>query len=78
MKTFDQFIAMAQALSPEEKAALISLLWDNLSSEDWYPPSSDWTDEANRRSNAIDSGAMRCDSWENVRDRAMRTAGLIE
>lgn len=76
MNTLHEIIAAAQALPSAERAQLIALLWDKLSPEDWPTPAQEWIDEANRRSDAIDSGKLSTDSWENVRDRARRKAGL--
>ena len=76
MNTIDDIFAAARELPASERARLITLLWDNLAAQDWRHPSQEWIDEANRRSDAIDSGIMPVDSWENVRNRARRQAGL--
>ena len=76
MNTIDDIFAAARALPASERARLITMLWDNLASQDWRQPSQDWIDEANRRSDALDSGKMAVDSWENVRKRARRQAEL--
>lgn len=76
MDTLHEIVAAAQALPSTERAQLIALLWDKLSSEDWPMPSQEWIDEANRRSDAVDSGTIATDSWEAVRSRARRKAGL--
>ncbi len=76
MQTFNDIIAAAQALPSSDRARLITLLWDNLAAEDWYLPAEDWLQEANRRSDAVDSGQMKTDTWESVRRRARREAGL--
>jgi putative addiction module component (TIGR02574 family) len=76
MDTLNDIVAAAQALPSTERAQLIALLWDILSAEDWPVPSQEWIDEANRRSDALDSGKIATDSWEAVRSRAQRKAGL--
>ena len=74
MDRLHEIVAAAQALPPTERAQLIALLWDRLTSEDWPIPSQEWIDEANRRSDALDCGTVSTDSWEAVRSRARRKA----
>ena len=76
MVSLNDIVAAARALPSSDRARLITLLWDNLASEDWCPPTEEWIREANQRSEAIDAGQMTADSWENVRQRARRKAGL--
>ncbi|MCA9214375.1 MAG: addiction module protein [Planctomycetales bacterium] len=76
MTTIDDILAAAQALPSEDRAKLIAFLWDGVSSEDWVPPTPEWIAECERRSKALEAGEMSFDSWENVRARARRKAGL--
>jgi hypothetical protein len=43
---------------------------------DLVPTDNQWVEEANRRSDAYDSGEMTGSAWEEVRERARRKAGL--
>ena len=76
MNTIDDILAAVQALPSSERVRLVGLLWDKLGIEDWRPPNPEWIEEANRRSDAVDSGSMPVDNWNNVRSRARRQAGL--
>ncbi|PHR97444.1 MAG: hypothetical protein COA78_27635 [Blastopirellula sp.] len=76
MTSIQEILAAAQALSAPEQAQLLAALWDNVSPDDWVPPSDDWVAEANRRSAAIDSGKMTSTGWSEVRERARHKAGL--
>ena len=76
MNTIDDILAAVQALPSAERIRLVGLLWDRLDADEWQRPNQEWIDEANRRTDAIDSGTMSTDSWENVRNRARRKAGL--
>ncbi|WP_164103215.1 addiction module protein [Candidatus Laterigemmans baculatus] len=77
MESLDDIIAAAQSLPSSDRARLIALLWDGMAPEDWDRPSEEWIREANRRSAEIDAGTLQTDSWENVRQRARRRAGLV-
>ena len=76
MSTFDDIVTAAQSLPTAERARLITLLWDNLSPDDWPPPSPEWLEEANRRSDALEAGDITSSPWPDVRQRARRKAGL--
>ena len=76
MNTIDDILAAVQALPSADRIRLVGLLWDRLDVGDWRRPNQEWIDEANRRTDAIESGSMPSDSWENVRNRARRKAGL--
>ncbi len=76
MTTLTEILDAAQSLNSSERAQLIAALWDNLSPSDWVPPEASWVAEANRRSDADDSGHMAASTWDEVRDRARRNAGL--
>ena len=76
MPNFDEILNAAQSLPGDERAQLIAALWGKLSAEDWVPPSREWIEEAQRRSDLIDAGEMTGSSWAEVRERARRQAGF--
>jgi putative addiction module component (TIGR02574 family) len=76
MTTMNEILTAAQSLPSSERAQLIAALWDNVSPTDWVPPDAQWIIEANRRSDAFDSGEMIGAPWSEVRERARRKAGL--
>ena len=79
MTNMNEILTAAQALPASERAQLIANLWDSVSPVDWVPPDSQWIAEANRRSDAFDSGEMTGSTgstWAEVRERARREAGL--
>lgn len=78
MNTIRDIIDAAASLPPSERAQLIPLLWDQLAPEEWAHPSSAWLDELNRRSNLIERGEMKVEDWSQVRERALKKAGLIK
>jgi len=78
MTTIEEILAAARTLPVEARARLIPLLWNELPPEHWAPPSAAWISEANRRSDRLDKGELETESWESVRARARRAAGLTE
>lgn len=76
MTDYESILTAARSLPPVERARLISDLWDSTSPEDWPLPSEAWIAETNRRSDALDAGEMTGSSWQEVRARARRQAGL--
>ena len=76
MTNMNEILTAAQSLPASERALLIARLWDSVSPVDWVPPDSQWIAEANRRSDAYDSGEMTGSLWAKVRERARREAGL--
>jgi putative addiction module component (TIGR02574 family) len=76
MTTINEIVTAAQSLPSLERAQLIAALWDSVSPTDWVPPDAQWIAEANRRSDAYDSGKMAGAPWAEVRVRARREAGL--
>ena len=76
MTNMNEILTAAQSLPASERAQLIATLWDSVSPVDWVPPDSQWIAEANRRSDAYDSGEMTGSPWAKVRERARREAGL--
>ena len=78
MTNIDDIISAAQSLPLDDRAKLIPLLWDKLNPDEWPIPTEAWVQEASRRSDEVDSGNMQADTWENVRERARKKAGLGE
>ena len=76
MTTMNEILTAAQSLPSSQGAQLIAALWDNVTPSDWIPPEAQWVTEANRRSDAFDSGDMTSASWTEVRQRARQKAGL--
>ena len=76
MTTFSEILSSAQALPSSDRALLIASLWETTSPLDWVFPSKAWIEEANRRSDAIDSGNLETSSWQEARTRARKAAGL--
>ena len=76
MTTMNEILTAAHSLPASERAQLIATLWDSVSPVDWVPPDSQWISEANRRSDAYDTGEMTGTPWTEVRERARREAGL--
>ena len=76
MATYEQILTAAQGLSQEERTQLLAALWEEVSPEKWSLPSQDWLNEADQRSQEYESGQMEADTWENVRQRARKQAGL--
>lgn len=76
MISLNEILTAAQSLPPHERAQLVAALWEAATPEDWIPPGSEWAAEVRRRGEAYDQGAMTGDSWEAVRQRARKQAGL--
>ncbi len=76
MTTVQEILDAAQALPSAERAQLIQALWETVSPDDWTTPSDEWIAEAQRRSEAYDTGQMTASPWSEVRQRARRKAGL--
>ena len=76
MTNLNEILFAAQALPAADRAQLIAALWDNTSPDEWVAPSGAWIAESQRRSDAYEAGQMNGDSWEVVRNRARRQAGL--
>ena len=75
MSEYESVLSAAVQLSVPERLRLI----DDLASSvpDDQPPqlSDDWLNEIERRVADLDSGAVKPDSWEDVRQRLMRITG---
>jgi putative addiction module component (TIGR02574 family) len=78
MAVYDDVLGSAQSLQPAERLQLIDALWDSLPPEQRPAPSEEWVNEVERRSSEYDAGRMSASSWEQVRDRAHKKAGLDE
>ena len=76
MSTLNEILIAVQSLPATQRAELIGALWDNVSPNDWVPPSDEWIAEGNRRSDSLDAGEMSGSSWSEVRQRPRRKAGL--
>ena len=76
MTSLNEILNAAQALPESDRARLLDALWDSVSPECWLAPSDEWLAEINRRSAAYDAGDMQSASWDEVRERARRKAGL--
>lgn len=76
MTSLNEILAAAQSLPAADRAELIAALWDNTSPGEWIGPSDAWITESQRRSDVYDAGKLTGDSWEVVRERARRKAGL--
>jgi putative addiction module component (TIGR02574 family) len=76
MTSLQDILTAAQALPPSQRAQLIAALWENTDPSAWVHPSSEWIDEAGRRSDGYDAGKIRAAPWSEVRERARRKAGL--
>lgn len=76
MTSFQEVLAAAKSLSLEDRSRLIESLWDDVSPSDWPVPSQAWIAECQRRSQMFDAGDMSASTWQEVRQRARRKAGL--
>jgi hypothetical protein len=78
MSTINEILAATRSLNAQERAALIPLICDQVSPEDWAKPSDEWICEVQRRSAIIDAGQMPTADWIEAHERARREAGLIQ
>jgi len=78
MMTFQDVLDAARSLSAAERMHLLEALWDDASPNEWPTPSAEWIAEAQRRSAEYDQGQMSAASWDEVRERARKQAGLDE
>jgi len=76
MVTLNEILTAAQSLPSSDRARLIASLWDSTSPTDWVAPDASWVTEANRRSDAFDSGEETGSDWEETRRRARKAAEL--
>ena len=76
MVTLHEILAAAQSLPSPDRGRLIASLWETIPPSDWVMPDSDWIAEANRRSDAFESGVETGSDWEEARRRARKAAGL--
>lgn len=78
MMTFDDVFGAAQGLPPPDRLRLIDALWETLEADQRPGPSEEWIVEAQRRSAECDAGRMKVSTWDEVRSRVRREAGLDE
>jgi len=78
MFSYQEILAAAQALSADDRFRLVDELWEKTPPVDWPVPSAEWLAEVQRRSAAYEAGQMTAATWEDVRVRARRAAGLNE
>jgi putative addiction module component (TIGR02574 family) len=76
MSSLPEILAAAQSLPTSEQVQLIHALWDSLPPEEWTAPTDVWIAEANRRSDALDTGQITAEPWSQVRVRVRKQAGL--
>jgi putative addiction module component (TIGR02574 family) len=76
MVTLNEILTAAQSLPSSDRARLIASLWDTTPPADWVLPDDSLVAEANRRSDAFESGAETGSNWEEARQRARKAAGL--
>jgi putative addiction module component (TIGR02574 family) len=76
MTTFNEILDAAQTLAPSDRLRLSETLWETVPVADWPAPSREWVAEVQRRSDELDAGNMTTSTWEDVRDRARKRAGL--
>jgi hypothetical protein len=72
----DELFAQASSLQPSDRLLLSDLLRDTVPPEDWPRLSPEWVDEIQRRSASLDSGEMSTATWDVVRARTRKLAGL--
>ena len=76
MSEYQSLLSDASRLPVGERIQLIEALWDTVP-EDLLPPLSDeWLAEIQRRSAEFDSGPGQAIPWEQIRQDALRRAGL--
>lgn len=76
MPTFDDVFGAAESLAPTDRIRLVHALWQTIPPAEWPRPNAEWMVEVQRRSDELDAGQMTVSTWEEVRQRARREAGL--
>lgn len=76
MSVYEDVLGAAQNLQPLERLRLIDALWESMPPGQRPAPSPEWVEEAELRSAKYDAGEMTASSWEEVRERARKKAGL--
>ncbi len=74
--TVDSILDDAKALSTEDREYLVDALIRTLNPVDKPPFDPELLAECRRRSARIDSGEEKTSTWEEVRERARKAAGL--
>jgi putative addiction module component (TIGR02574 family) len=68
----DDILAKALALRDQDRAELAGALIKSLESEPAPGVTEAWREEIERRLHDIDTGAVKTESWESVRERLAR------
>jgi putative addiction module component (TIGR02574 family) len=76
MPTYETLLADAARLPVADRIQLIDAIWDTLPADSLPPLSDEWAAEICRRSSEYDSGAVETVPWEQIKDRALRRAGV--
>ncbi len=76
MLTFQELLSAARSLDASDRMRLANSIWDDVPPTDWPLPDAEWVAEAQRRSDAYDAGEMSAATWQEVRARVRREAGL--
>jgi putative addiction module component (TIGR02574 family) len=76
MPTYETLLADAARLPVADRIQLIDAIWDTLPADSLPPLSDEWAAEIRRRSSEYDSGAVETVPWEQIKDRALRRAGV--
>ena len=76
MSVYDDVLGAAQDLQPPDRLRLIDALWESMPPGQRPAPSAEWVEEAERRSAKYDAGEMTASTWEQVRERSRKKAGL--
>ena len=78
MSVYEDVLGAAQSLQPPDRLRLIDALWESMPPSQRPAPSPEWVEEAERRSAKYDTGEMTASTWEEVRARTRKKAGLDE
>ena len=76
MPTYETLLADATRLPVADRIQLIDAIWGTLPADALPPLSDEWTAEIRRRSAEYDSGCAETVPWEQIKDEALRRAGL--
>jgi putative addiction module component (TIGR02574 family) len=76
MPTYETLLADAARLPVADRIQLIDAIWDTLPADSLPPLSDEWVAEIRQRSAEYDSGAVETVPWEQIKDEALRRAGV--
>lgn len=76
MPTYETLLADAARLPVADRIQLIDAIWDTLPADSLPPLSDEWAAEIRRRSAEYDSGAVETVPREQIKDQALRRAGV--